>query len=71
VSDGQRVTADERTGIDVHIEAMSDKSFTLIFTRPGGFWLQADLWATRKPLVMKLFEVVEADDVEIDPEAFK
>ena len=69
----QRVTQDDRTGIDeivltgvdVHIEALSDKSFTLIFTRPDGFHLQADLWASRKPLTMRLLEANDAAQAEV------
>lgn len=78
---GQRVTSDERIGIDeivlenvtVHIEAMSDKSYTLIFTRPDGFWLQADLWVARKPLTMRLLEAhgPGIDDVDMDDGVFK
>lgn len=76
---GDCVTADEVTGIDeivltrvdVHIEAMSDKSYTLIFTRPGGFHLQADLWAKRKPLTMRLLEAENTDGVNIEGGVFK
>lgn len=74
-----RVTADDVTGIDeivltgvdVHIEAMSDKSFTLIFTRPDGFYLQADLWTRRKPLTLRLLETEATGDLPIDPETYK
>lgn len=74
-----RVTADDVTGIDeivlsgvdVHIEAMSDKSFTLIFTRPDGFYLQADLWAKRKPITLRLFETEATGALPIDPETYK
>lgn len=76
---GERVTADEVTGIDeivlegvdVHIEALGDKSYTLIFTRPDGFHLQADLWAQRKPLTMRLLEAENTDGVEIEDGVFK
>jgi hypothetical protein len=76
-----RVTADEHTGIDeivltavdVHIEAMSDKSYTLTFTRNdgSGFRLQADLWATRKPIVMRLLDGENTDGVDIEDEVWK
>ena len=75
-----RVTADDVTGIDeivltgvdVHIEALSDKSFTLHFRRPNGDWLQADLWASRKPLTLKLLDW-DGDwtSVEMDAEVWK
>lgn len=75
-----RVTADDVTGIDeivltdvnVHIEAMSDKSFTLIFSRPDGYHLQADLWTTgRSPVVMRLLEANVPDSVEIEDGTWK
>lgn len=76
-----RVTSDDVTGIDeivltgvdVHIEAMSDKGFTLIFSRHdgSGFWVQADIWAARKPLTMRLFEVQNADGLDIEDGSWK
>lgn len=69
-----RVTADDVTGIDeivlhdvdVHIEAMSAKAFTLIFTRPDGLRLHAEMWSPRKPLTLQLFEVEGGHGVHID-----
>lgn len=75
-----RVTADDVTGIDeivltgvnVHIEAMSDKLFVMTFWRPDGFLLQADLWSKRAPVMLKLLSADEVNDsVEIENGVWK
>jgi hypothetical protein len=74
-----RVTADDMTGIDeivltgvdVHIEALSDKSFYLSFHRADGLWVQVELRATRKPLTMWLSAAENVESVEIDDEVWQ
>lgn len=75
-----RITADPTTGIDeivltgvdIHLEAMSGKGFTLMISGPGGLWIQADLWTTRGPLKAGLFDTDNVPDaLPIDPEAWK
>ena len=75
-----RVTADDVTGIDeivltgvdVHIEALSDKGFVLTFRRPNGDWLQADMWTTRARMNLKLLSVDgEWEGVDMDDEVWK
>jgi hypothetical protein len=74
-----RVTADDVTGIDeivltgvdVHLEMLSDKSLYMSFRRADGLWIQVDLRAARKPLSLWLTSAENVDTVEIDDEVWK
>lgn len=74
-----RVTADEVTGIDeivitgvdVHVEALSDKSFYMSFHRADGLWMQVEIRAARKPLTMWLSGAENLGGVEVDDEVWR
>ncbi|MGZ4520250.1 MAG: hypothetical protein ACXVXW_07530 [Mycobacteriaceae bacterium] len=74
-----RVTADDVTGIDeivltgvdVHIEALSNKSFYMSFHRGDGLWIQVEVSAPRKPLTMWISSAENVGSVEIDDEVWR